>query len=137
MPADTRSHPTIPKIELALLSASVLEALNAGSIDRASAAFGRPLPPTFLDHSELWGYRIAQVQEDPSTLRWLVRAVIDASSGDNRRAASLCGARAASDGAKSRTSARIRSAAVVMLEPSAQPPVPRPLTGLRSKRNRF
>jgi RimJ/RimL family protein N-acetyltransferase len=82
VPADTRSNSTDPTIELALLSASVLEALNAGSIDRASAAFGRPLPPTFLDHSELWGYRIAQVQEDPSTLRWLVRAVIDANSSD-------------------------------------------------------
>ncbi len=78
MQASTRSTNNVPKIELALLSASVLEALNAGSIDRASAEFGRTLPPTFLDHSELWGYRIAQVREDPSVLRWLVRAVIDA-----------------------------------------------------------
>ena len=65
-----------------LLSASVLEALNAGSIDRASAEFGRTLPPTYLDHAGLWGYRIVQVREDPSTLRWLVRAVIDADTHD-------------------------------------------------------
>lgn len=82
MPADFRSHPTVPKIELALLSASVLEALNAGSIDRASAEFGRQLPSSFLDHESLWGYRIAQVREDPGVLRWLVRAVIDAESQD-------------------------------------------------------
>lgn len=78
MPADTRSDSNVPKIELALLPASVLEALSAGSIDRASAAFGRPLPPTFLDHETIWEYRIAQVREDPSVLRWLVRAVVDA-----------------------------------------------------------
>ena len=82
MPVSTRSANNVPKIELALLSASVLEALNAGSIDRASAEFGRPLPPTFLDHETIWGYRIAQVREDPSILRWLVRAVIDADTQD-------------------------------------------------------
>jgi RimJ/RimL family protein N-acetyltransferase len=82
VPADSRSDSNVPKIELALLSASVLEALNAGSIDRASAEFGRPLPPTFLDHESIWGYRIAQVREDPSVLRWLVRAVVDANTQD-------------------------------------------------------
>lgn len=82
MPASTRSTNYVPKIELALLSASVLEALNAGSIDRASAEFGRALPPSFLDHTGLWSYRIAQVREDPATLRWLVRAVIDANTQD-------------------------------------------------------
>ena len=82
MPVSTRSANNVPKIELALLSASVLEALNAGSIDRASAEFGRSLPPSFLDHSGLWGYRIAQAREDPTTLRWLVRAVIDAETQD-------------------------------------------------------
>lgn len=80
MPVDSPSSPNTPKIELALLSASVLESLNAGSIDRAGAAFGRQLPPSFLDHESLWGYRIAQVREDPGVLRWLVRAVIDAGS---------------------------------------------------------
>jgi RimJ/RimL family protein N-acetyltransferase len=80
VPVSTRSTNNVPKIELALLSASVLEALNAGSIDRASAEFGRQLPPSFLDHTSLWGYRIAQVREDPSVLRWLVRAVVDANT---------------------------------------------------------
>lgn len=80
MSDSSRSKTNVPKIELALLPASVLEALNAGSIDRANAEFGRPLPPTFLDHTSLWGYRIAQVREDPSVLRWLVRAVIDVDS---------------------------------------------------------
>jgi ribosomal-protein-alanine N-acetyltransferase len=80
VPADTRSIPNTPKIELALLSANVLESLNAGSIDRAGTEFGRQLPPTFLDHESLWGYRIAQVREDPGVLRWLVRAIIDSDS---------------------------------------------------------
>ncbi len=73
-------NPNAPEIELVLLPASVLEALNAGSIDRASADFGRALPPTFLDHEHLWEYRLAQVKEDPGVLRWLVRAVIDRES---------------------------------------------------------
>lgn len=77
-----RSNQNVPKIELALLSASVLEALNAGSIARASAEFGRPLPTSYLIHKGLWGYRIAQVKEDPSVLPWLVRAVIDADTRD-------------------------------------------------------
>ncbi len=82
MPANSRSNPSSPTIELALLSVSVLEALNAGSIDRASAEFGCPLPPSYLDHQSIWGYRIAQVREDPTTLRWLVRAVVDANTRD-------------------------------------------------------
>jgi len=81
VPADRSVHPNLPKIELILLPATVLEALNAGAIDRASAEFGRPLPPSFLDHEELWGYRIAQAREDPDVLRWLVRAVVDSNTG--------------------------------------------------------
>lgn len=61
-----------------VLPASVLEELAAGSIDRASADFGRDLPPTFLNHSGLWQFRIAQAREDPEVIRWLVRAIIDA-----------------------------------------------------------
>jgi len=80
--ADRTAKPTLPQIELVVLPAAVLDALNAGAIERASAEFGRPLPPSFLDHKELWGYRIAQAREDPGVLHWLVRAVVDASSGD-------------------------------------------------------
>ena len=77
MPADSQPIPNVPKIELTLLPASVLEALSVGSIDRASADFGRPLPQSFLEHTSLWDFRIAQVREDPGSLPWLVRAVID------------------------------------------------------------
>ena len=82
MPDNPRPETQLPKIELAILSASVLEALIAGSIDRASTVFGRPLPHYFLDHSWLWAYRLAQINENPNSNRWLVRAVIDADSGE-------------------------------------------------------
>jgi RimJ/RimL family protein N-acetyltransferase len=82
VPDNSRPVSQLPKIELAVLSARVLEALTAGSIDRASEAFGRTLPAYFLDHSWLWAYRLAQVKEDPTSNRWLVRAVIDASHGE-------------------------------------------------------
>ena len=81
MPAPSESEIVRPAITLELLSASVLEALNAGELAQASAAFGRPLPASFLDHQGLWGYRIAQVRSDPAVLRWLVRAVIDTETG--------------------------------------------------------
>ncbi|MCO5220165.1 MAG: GNAT family N-acetyltransferase [Thermomicrobiales bacterium] len=71
-----------PKVELAILSASVLQALVAGSIDRAGVLFGRQLPPSFLDHHGLWEYRLAQVEVDPTVINWLVRAVIDPETGD-------------------------------------------------------
>lgn len=66
-----------PKVELAVLSASVLEALAASSIDRANVAFGRELPPSLLEHSSLWAYRVAQARENPQIISWLVRVVID------------------------------------------------------------
>lgn len=68
---------TLPTIELAILSASVLEALVAGSIDRASEAFGRTLPDYLIEYNWLWSFRLAQVTEDPATNPWLVRVVID------------------------------------------------------------
>ena len=77
---DSRSSKQLPSIELAILSDRVLEALIAGSIDRASAAFGRPLPPSLLEDDWLWNYRLDQMREDPASCRWLVRVVIDAES---------------------------------------------------------
>lgn len=82
VPSPTVPESTSPEVTLELLSADVLEALHAGNLTRASAEFGRPLPGSFLDHQGLWEFRIIQVRDDPSTLRWLVRAVIDARTGD-------------------------------------------------------
>lgn len=79
---DPRPSKQLPSIELAILSDRVLEALIAGSIERASDAFGRALPSFLLQDSWLWNYRLAQVREDPSTAPWLVRVVIDVATGD-------------------------------------------------------
>lgn len=77
---DLRPPKQLPSIELAILSDRVLEALIAGSIDRASAAFGRPLPPYLLEDSWLWNLRLSQLEEDPASANWLVRVVVDADS---------------------------------------------------------
>lgn len=82
MQSDHRPVPANPSIELEVLSASVLEALASGSIERASAAFGRPLPQFFLDFEWLWALRRAQLDERPDAEQWLVRAVVDHSTGD-------------------------------------------------------
>jgi RimJ/RimL family protein N-acetyltransferase len=75
---DSRPLKQLPSIELAILTDRVLESLIAGSIDRASEAFGRPLPPFLLEDSWLWNYRLDQLRKDPTTAPWLVRVVIDA-----------------------------------------------------------
>ena len=79
---DPRPAKQLPSIELAILSDRVLEALIAGSIDRAGDAFGRALPPILLEDTWLWNYRLNQLQEDPSSCPWLVRVIIDANSSD-------------------------------------------------------
>ena len=79
---DPRPSKQLPSIELAILSDRVLEALIAGSIDRASDAFGQPLPPFLLEDTWLWNYRSDQFRADPATGPWLVRVVIDANTGE-------------------------------------------------------
>lgn len=81
MPAPTEPIDALPRVTLEVLSLTVLEALNAGDLERASATFGRSLPGTWLMHKDLWDYRVQQAQADPAVLRWLVRAVIHPSSG--------------------------------------------------------
>jgi ribosomal-protein-alanine N-acetyltransferase len=77
---DSRPSKKLPSIELAILSDRVLEPLIAGSIDGASDAFGRPLPPILLEDTWLWNYRLNQLRDDPASARWLVRVVIDTDS---------------------------------------------------------
>lgn len=79
---DPRPVKTLPSIELALLSDRVLEALIAGSIERASGAFGQPLPPTLLEDTWLWNYRLEQLRGDSASAPWLVRVVIDTETSD-------------------------------------------------------
>lgn len=79
---DPRPTKQLPSIELAILSDRVLEALITGSIDRASEAFGRTLPPFLLEDTWLWNFRLAQLREDPASAPWLVRVVADANSGE-------------------------------------------------------
>ena len=77
---DPRPSKKLPSIELAILTDRVLESLIAGSIDGASDAFGRQLPPILLEDTWLWNFRLDQMREDPASARWLVRVVIDTES---------------------------------------------------------
>lgn len=79
---DPRPTKQLPSIELAILPDRVLEALIAGSIDRASEAFGRQLPSFLLEDSWLWTIRLAQMREHPASAPWLVRVVADANFGE-------------------------------------------------------
>lgn len=78
---DPRPTKQLPSVELAILSDRVLAALVAGSIERASDEFGRPLPPVLLEDSWLWNFRLNQLREDPTSAIWLVRLILDRSTG--------------------------------------------------------
>lgn len=68
-------------IELVQLSVPVMHALVAGDLETASLRAGATLTPYLVDQSWLWRIRLEQVAADPSTLRWIARAAVDAATG--------------------------------------------------------
>jgi ribosomal-protein-alanine N-acetyltransferase len=68
--------PGHPEVSLLLLPAPALAAMMGGDLARASAVVGVELPPFFLTQDWLWRYRLNQVEKEPASAPWLVRAVI-------------------------------------------------------------
>ena len=62
------------------LSVPVMEALVAGDLETASRDAATPLTPYLVDQSWLWRIRLEQVAADPSFLRWIARAAVDAAT---------------------------------------------------------
>jgi RimJ/RimL family protein N-acetyltransferase len=63
-------------VELSLLPAAALRALAEGDLAGASAEAGVALPAEFLEDESLWRLRLGQVEDDPTSAPWLVRAVV-------------------------------------------------------------
>ena len=69
---DTRGHPTV---SLLLVPVPALAAMLEGDLAKASALAGVELPPFFM--AEQWlRYRLDQIEREPASPPWLVRAVI-------------------------------------------------------------
>jgi [ribosomal protein S5]-alanine N-acetyltransferase len=66
-------------VELLALPAPALRALLRGDLDAAGRAAGVDLPPSFLDDGSLWGLRLGQLESDPASALWLIRAIVEPS----------------------------------------------------------
>ena len=58
-----------------------MHALVAGDLETASRRAGATLTPYLVEQSWLWRIRLEQVAADPSSLRWIAQAAVDAASG--------------------------------------------------------
>lgn len=66
------------RLDLVPLDLPVLEALLAGDLDRAGALAGVDVgPESFAGDSYVLGLRRDQLRADPSSLPWLLRAIVD------------------------------------------------------------
>lgn len=70
------------EIELVQLSVPVMRALVAGDLEAASREAGAALTPYLVSEGWLWRIRLEQVTADPSSLRWIARAAVDATTGE-------------------------------------------------------
>ena len=71
----------MPEIRFVRLSAETLTALIEGDLDAASRSAGIPLSAFLLSEGWLWRIRRDQIAGDPASADWVVRAVVDAESG--------------------------------------------------------
>lgn len=65
-----------PVVSLILVSYATMRALLENDLPRASNLAGIELPPFFLTQEWLWRYRVQQIERDPGSAPWLVRAIV-------------------------------------------------------------
>ena len=71
----------MPQIRFVLLSPETLSALIDGDLAAASASAGAPLSEYLLSETWLWRIRRDQIARDPASAEWVVRAAVDADTG--------------------------------------------------------
>src|SRR6188768_983696 len=65
------------RLELVLLSVSVMEALQRRDLKAATAELGADVPAWLADEmQDFLEYRLQQIREDPSVHNWLGRAMV-------------------------------------------------------------
>ena len=65
-----------PPVVLRVLSAEGLRALLGGDLAAASTLIGAPVPTFFAGEGWLWRLRLAQIEADPASAPWYVRAAV-------------------------------------------------------------
>ena len=68
-------------VELRVLGAPALRALINRNLALAGALIGAEIPEFFAAEGWLWGWRLRQIEAEPATARWYVRAAVDGSGG--------------------------------------------------------
>ena len=102
MPADDAEPPipTIrtPRLELVHLSVRAMRALLARDLVAAELEIGASIPEGFPDHLDHFlRYRLAQLDADPTILRWLARAMVLTDAAGVRRVIGTIGFHGAPD----------------------------------------
>lgn len=64
------------RVELRMLGAPALRALLGGDLALASRLVGAEIPEFFASEGWLWGLRLQQITNVPSSARWYVRAAV-------------------------------------------------------------
>ncbi|MGV8968041.1 MAG: GNAT family N-acetyltransferase [Cellulomonas sp.] len=67
-----------PTIELRVLSAQALRALYRLDLAGAGRLVGATMPEFFAGEGWLWRWRLHQIEADPGSAHWYVRAAVDA-----------------------------------------------------------
>ena len=73
--------PDVPEIRFVPLSSETMTALIDGDLAAASRSAGIELSPYLLTEGWLWRIRRDQIAADPASADWVVRAAVDAESG--------------------------------------------------------
>lgn len=102
MPAEDAAAgiPTIrtPRLELVHMSVPLMRALVARDLALAGRQIDAAIPEGFPDHlDQFLRYRLAQLDADPTILRWLGRVMVLADSGGARRVIGSIGFHGAPD----------------------------------------
>lgn len=69
------------RLQLIPLSAAFLEVSLAGDLSEAERLLGLPVPSDWLEARSTMRRRLSQLREDPSLEPWLLRAVVERTSG--------------------------------------------------------
>jgi len=67
---------TAPSVELRPIPLDALRALLAGDLARAGDLVGATLPAFFATEGWLWELRLGQIEANPDSTRWYVRAAV-------------------------------------------------------------
>ncbi|QTE28030.1 GNAT family N-acetyltransferase [Pengzhenrongella sicca] len=73
--------PEPPAVDLRVIDVAALRALLTRDLELAGRLIGAPVPAFFADEAWLWQWRLGQIEADPASAGWYVRAAVDRADG--------------------------------------------------------